>query len=188
MRFVYGVNPVLEALRAHPDDVQRVLIERGKAERVAKAAAEAGVRVDHVSPAELQHRSRRGGRAAAGAQDLRPRRAHRHAGADWLAERGGRRRGRPLRSRAPAIQVGRSGDSIRISDPWDLGTPYGSLISSDLGNRGIAADETRRLGGIRMLSPIRSVWCPQIVTISGMRRVRTAAVAGSFYPGEPAEL
>ena len=60
MRFVYGVNPVLEALRAHPDDVQRVLIERGKAERVAKAAAEAGVRVDHVSPAELQHRSGRG--------------------------------------------------------------------------------------------------------------------------------
>ena len=59
-RFVYGVNPVLEALRAHPDDVQRVLIERGKADRVAKAAAEAGVRVDHVSSGELQHRSGRG--------------------------------------------------------------------------------------------------------------------------------
>ena len=27
-RFVYGVNPVLEALRAHPDDVVRVLINQ----------------------------------------------------------------------------------------------------------------------------------------------------------------
>jgi len=50
-RFLYGVNPVLEALRVHPDEVVRVLLERGRegrrsqgADRVAQAAAQAGVR------------------------------------------------------------------------------------------------------------------------------------------------
>ena len=45
-RFVYGVNPVLEALKAHHKDVMRVMLERGKegrrsqgADRVAQAAA-----------------------------------------------------------------------------------------------------------------------------------------------------
>ena len=28
-RFLYGVNPVLEAIRAHPHDVVRVLVELG---------------------------------------------------------------------------------------------------------------------------------------------------------------
>ena len=51
-RFVYGLNPVLEALKAHPHDVVRVLLERGRdgrrshaGERVAEAAASAGVRI-----------------------------------------------------------------------------------------------------------------------------------------------
>jgi len=45
-RFVYGLNPVLEALKAHPQDVVRVLLERGRdgrrshgGDRVAEAAA-----------------------------------------------------------------------------------------------------------------------------------------------------
>jgi len=67
-RFVYGVNPVLEALRAHPHDVVRVLVERGKAERVSRAAAEAGVRVDEVQHAELTQRARGGVHQGVGAE------------------------------------------------------------------------------------------------------------------------
>jgi 23S rRNA (guanosine2251-2'-O)-methyltransferase len=68
VRFVYGVNPVLEALKAHPQDVVRVLVERGKAERVQQAAAEAGVRVDEVPHGELSHRARGGVHQGAGAE------------------------------------------------------------------------------------------------------------------------
>jgi len=64
-RFVYGVNPVLEALKAHPRDVVRVMLERGKegrrsqgADRVAQAAAQAGIRVEDVPQGDLAHRSR----------------------------------------------------------------------------------------------------------------------------------
>jgi len=74
-RFVYGVNPVLEALKAHPKDVVRVLVERGRegrmshgADRVAQAAVEAGVRIDDVPQGDLAHRSRRGVHQGVGAE------------------------------------------------------------------------------------------------------------------------
>ena len=74
-RFVYGVNPVLEALKAHPRDVVRVLVERGSegrasqgADRVAEAAAQAGVRVEDVPRGDLAHRSRSGVHQGVGAE------------------------------------------------------------------------------------------------------------------------
>ena len=74
-RFVYGVNPVLEALRVHPNEVVRVLLERGKegrrsqgADRVVHAAAQAGVRVEDVRQGELAHRSRSGVHQGVGAE------------------------------------------------------------------------------------------------------------------------
>jgi 23S rRNA (guanosine2251-2'-O)-methyltransferase len=68
-RFVYGVNPVLEALRAHPADVVRILVEKSKgAERVAEAAAEAGVRVESATPGELSRRARGGVHQGVGAE------------------------------------------------------------------------------------------------------------------------
>ena len=74
-RFVYGVNPVLEALKAHPKDVVRVLVERGHegrssrgADRVAQAAADAGVRVEDVPHGDLAHRSRSGVHQGVGAE------------------------------------------------------------------------------------------------------------------------
>ena len=65
-RFIYGINPVLEALRAHGKEVQRVLVERGPkgrstgGDKVALAAKEAGVRVEEVPPGDLQRRSQGG--------------------------------------------------------------------------------------------------------------------------------
>jgi 23S rRNA (guanosine2251-2'-O)-methyltransferase len=74
-RFVYGVNPVLEALKAHPKDVVRVMLERGKegrrsqrADRVAEAAAQAGVRVEDVPQGDLAHRARSGVHQGVGAE------------------------------------------------------------------------------------------------------------------------
>jgi 23S rRNA (guanosine2251-2'-O)-methyltransferase len=74
-RFVYGVNPVLEALKAHPKDVVRVLVERGHegrksrgADRVGQAAADAGVRVEDVPQGDLAHRSRSGAHQGVGAE------------------------------------------------------------------------------------------------------------------------
>ncbi len=70
-RFVYGVNPVLEALRAHPADVVRVLVEAKRsqgAEKVAAAAAEAGVRVENVAHGDLQRRAHGGGHQGVGAE------------------------------------------------------------------------------------------------------------------------
>ena len=74
-RFVYGVNPVLEALKAHPRDVVRVLLERGKegrrsqgAGRVAQAAAQAGIRVEDVPQGDLAQRSRSGVHQGVGAE------------------------------------------------------------------------------------------------------------------------
>jgi 23S rRNA (guanosine2251-2'-O)-methyltransferase len=68
-RFVYGVNPVLEALRAHPQDVLRVLVEHRRshgAERVAQAASAAGVRVEEAS--DLDRRARGGVHQGVGAE------------------------------------------------------------------------------------------------------------------------
>jgi len=74
-RFLYGVNPVLEALKVHPNEVVRVLLERGKegrrsqgADRVAHAAAQAGVRVEDVRQGDLTHRSRSGVHQGVGAE------------------------------------------------------------------------------------------------------------------------
>ena len=74
-RFVYGVNPVLEALKAHPKDVMRVMLERGKegrrsqgADRVVQAAAQAGIRVEDVPQGDLAHRSRSGVHQGVGAE------------------------------------------------------------------------------------------------------------------------
>lgn len=75
MRFLYGINPVLEALRAHPDQVGRVLLERGRdgrrsqgAERVAQAAAQAGVRTEDAPTGDLDRRSNRGVHQGVGAE------------------------------------------------------------------------------------------------------------------------
>jgi len=67
-RFIYGINPVIEALRAHPQDVVRVIVERGKAEKVLRAAQEARVRVDEVGHDELHRRSRAGVHQGVGAE------------------------------------------------------------------------------------------------------------------------
>jgi len=74
-RFVYGLNPVLEALKAHPQDVVRVLLERGRdgrrshgGERVAEAAAAAGVRVEDAAHGDLDRRSRGGVHQGVGAE------------------------------------------------------------------------------------------------------------------------
>jgi 23S rRNA (guanosine2251-2'-O)-methyltransferase len=75
LRFVYGINPVLEALRAHPEQIARVLLERGRdgrrppgAERVAQAAAQAGVRIDEAHPGELNRRTSHGVHQGVGAE------------------------------------------------------------------------------------------------------------------------
>jgi len=74
-RFLYGLNPVLEALQAHPQDVVRVLVERGRGghrshggDRVAEAAAAAGVRVEDAPHGELDRRSRGGVHQGVGAE------------------------------------------------------------------------------------------------------------------------
>jgi 23S rRNA (guanosine2251-2'-O)-methyltransferase len=74
-RFVYGLNPVLEALKAHPQDVVRVLLERGRdgrrsrgGERVADAASAVGVRVAEAAHGELARRSRGGVHQGVGAE------------------------------------------------------------------------------------------------------------------------
>ena len=74
-RFVYGVNPVLEALRAHPGDVVRVLLERGRegrrsqgAERVAQQAQASSVRIEEVPHGEIQRRAAGGVHQGVGAE------------------------------------------------------------------------------------------------------------------------
>jgi len=74
-RFLYGLNPVLEALKAHPRDVVRVLLERGRdgrltdaGERAVEAAATAGVRVEDAPRGELSRRSRSGVHQGVGAE------------------------------------------------------------------------------------------------------------------------
>jgi 23S rRNA (guanosine2251-2'-O)-methyltransferase len=74
-RFVYGLNPVLEALKAHPQDVVRVLVERGRdgrrshgGDRVAEVAAAAGVRIEDAPHGDLARRSRGGVHQGVGAE------------------------------------------------------------------------------------------------------------------------
>ena len=74
-RFIYGINPVLEALRAHPRDVLRVIVERGRdgkastgAARVSEAAEQAGVRVEQAPFGEIQRRATGGVHQGVGAE------------------------------------------------------------------------------------------------------------------------
>jgi len=74
-RFVYGLNPVLEALKAHPQDVVRVVLERGRdgrrshgGDRAAEAAAAAGVRIEDAPHGDLARRSRGGVHQGVGAE------------------------------------------------------------------------------------------------------------------------
>jgi 23S rRNA (guanosine2251-2'-O)-methyltransferase len=74
-RFVYGVNPVIEALRANPGGVVRVIVERGRegrrsqgADRVAQQAQSAGVRVEEVPHGEIQRRASGGVHQGVGAE------------------------------------------------------------------------------------------------------------------------
>ncbi len=67
VRFLYGVNPVLEALRADPGDIKRVLIERGRdgrrsagGDKVAEAARALNVRVEDAAHGELTRRTQGG--------------------------------------------------------------------------------------------------------------------------------
>ena len=57
-RFVFGVNPVLEALRAHPDEVERLWVAdgqvaKGPAAEILSRAQKAKVRVDRASRERL---------------------------------------------------------------------------------------------------------------------------------------
>ena len=74
-RFVYGLNPVLEALKAHPQDVVRVVLERGRdgrrshgGDRVAEAATAAGVRIEEAPHGDLARRTRGGVHQGVGAE------------------------------------------------------------------------------------------------------------------------
>lgn len=62
MRYIYGVNPVLEALRAHPRDVHRILVERGggRREKVADLASEYNIPIVDTSGQELARRAHGG--------------------------------------------------------------------------------------------------------------------------------
>jgi len=74
-RFVYGLNPVLEALQARPREVVRVLLERGRdgrrshaGERAFEAATAAGVHVEDAPHGELSRRSQGGVHQGVGAE------------------------------------------------------------------------------------------------------------------------
>ena len=132
-RFVYGVNPVLEALRAHPNEVVRVLLERGKegrrsqgADRVAHAAARAGVRIEDVRQGELAHRSRSGVHQGVGAElaDFR------YAELDELL----------AGFRGPALLLVLDG----VTDPQNLGALVRSAYA--LGAHGVVLPKDRAAG------------------------------------------
>ena len=74
-RFVYGLNPVLEALQARPREVVRVLLERGRdgrrshaGERAFEVATAAGVHVEDAAHGELSRRSQGGVHQGVGAE------------------------------------------------------------------------------------------------------------------------
>ncbi len=75
MRFLYGTNPVIEALRAHPGDIKRVLIERGRdgrrsagGDKIAEAAKLLGVRVEDAPFGDLTRRTQGGVHQGVGAE------------------------------------------------------------------------------------------------------------------------
>lgn len=58
---IYGLNPVLEAIRSHPQRVRYVGVSRsGKTQRVIDAAKEAGVAVRMLPPDQLDRLANRG--------------------------------------------------------------------------------------------------------------------------------
>ena len=131
-RFVYGVNPVLEALRAHPKDVLRVLVERGRqgrrsqgADRVAAAAAQAGIPVEEVPHGDLSHRSRSGVHQGVGAELTQ----FRYAELEDLLDAGG-----------PAFLLVLDG----VTDPQNLGALVRSAHA--LGAHGVVVPKDRAAG------------------------------------------
>ena len=132
-RFVYGVNPVLEALKVHPNEVVRVLLERGKegrrsqgADRVSHAAARAGVRVEDVRQGELAHRSRSGVHQGVGAEVA----DFRYAELDEVLARFG----------SPALLLVLDG----VTDPQNLGALVRSAHA--LGAHGVVLPKDRAAG------------------------------------------
>lgn len=132
-RFVYGVNPVLEALRAHPAEVVRVLVERGRegrrsqgAERVAQAAEEAGIRVEEVPQGDLAHRSRSGVHQGVGAELSE----FEYAELEDVLER----------ASAPALMLVLDG----VTDPQNLGALVRSAHA--LGAHGVVIPKDRAAG------------------------------------------
>jgi 23S rRNA (guanosine2251-2'-O)-methyltransferase len=132
-RFVYGVNPVLEALRAHPAEVVRVLVERGRegrrsqgAERVAQAAEEAGIRVEEVPQGDLAHRSRSGIHQGVGAELSE----YEYAELEDVLER----------ASAPALMLVLDG----VTDPQNLGALVRSAHA--LGAHGVVIPKDRAAG------------------------------------------
>ena len=132
-RFLYGVNPVLEALKVHPNEVVRVLLERGKegrrsqgADRVAHAAAQAGVRVEDVRQGDLTHRSRSGVHQGVGAELA----AFRYAELDDLL----------AGFRGPALLLVLDG----VTDPQNLGALVRSAYA--LGAHGVVLPKDRAAG------------------------------------------
>jgi 23S rRNA (guanosine2251-2'-O)-methyltransferase len=132
-RFVYGVNPVLEALRAHSSEVVRVLVERGRegrrsqgAERVAQAAEEAGIRVEEVPQGDLAHRSRSGVHQGVGAELSE----FEYAELEDVLER----------ASAPALMLVLDG----VTDPQNLGALVRSAHA--LGAHGVVIPKDRAAG------------------------------------------
>jgi len=107
-RFVYGVNPVLEALKAHPKDVVRVLVERGHEGRTS--AARTGWGRPPPTPGYASKTFRRAISLTARAPELT--RASRRADPIPLCGVGGR----PLRSRREGLAAG-AGRSHRSAEP-----------------------------------------------------------------------
>jgi 23S rRNA (guanosine2251-2'-O)-methyltransferase len=55
---IYGVNPVLEALKAHPASIERIILSTGRAgapaDSIIKAAKVHEIRIDRADPKELE--------------------------------------------------------------------------------------------------------------------------------------
>jgi len=75
VRFLYGTNPVLEALRAHPGEIKRVLLERGRdgrrsqgGDKIAELCKAAGVRVEDAAFGDLTRRTQGGVHQGVGAE------------------------------------------------------------------------------------------------------------------------
>jgi 23S rRNA (guanosine2251-2'-O)-methyltransferase len=60
---IYGLNPVIEAIRSHPERIRYVGIARdhgGKLQRAVAEAKKAGVPVRHLGPEQIDHLAGRG--------------------------------------------------------------------------------------------------------------------------------